>query len=536
MKKLSLRSLLRGRTAATTLLAIATVITLAPTAAHAQSIEVDMGQMRKLIMAEGAITSLYVDEVDEDKLVEAGINAMLKELDPHSTYDNAEAVKKLNEPLQGNFEGIGVQFNIAEDTLLVIQTVSGGPSQRVGILAGDRIVSVNDTAIAGVKMSREEIMKRLRGPKGTIVNLGVVRRGVSDTMTFVVTRDKIPVNTLEAAYMIEPKIGYIRLGSFGQTSHDEVAEAMDKLLKKGMKDLILDLQDNGGGYLQAAVEIANEFLDKGQLIVYTEGRRTPRQEFEAQGGGRFRKGRLVVLINEYSASASEIVTGAVQDWDRGYVVGRRSFGKGLVQRPIPFPDGSMIRLTVAHYYTPCGRCVQKPYGEGTDYQKDLLNRFNNGEMSSADSIHLPDSLKYATKVLGRTVYGGGGIMPDLFVPIDTVSYTKYHRELVAKGVINQANLYFIDNYRKQWQKQYSTFEKFEKKFEVTDDMLGVVLKKAEEAKIAYDDEAYRASLPLLRTQLKALIARDLWEENNYFQIINTTSETIRAALEYLSAE
>ena len=502
----------------------------------AQSIEVNMGQMRKLIMAEGAITSLYVDDVDEDKLVEAGIVAMLKQLDPHSTYDNAESVKKLNEPLQGNFEGIGVQFNIADDTLLVIQTVSGGPSQRVGILAGDRIISVNDTAIAGVKMTREEIMKRLRGPKGTIANLGVVRRGVKEPLTFVVTRDKIPVNTLEAAYMIAPKIGYIRLGSFGQTSHDEVTEAMDNLLKKGMKDLILDLQDNGGGYLQAAVDIANEFLEAGQLIVYTEGRRVPRQEFTAEGGGRFRKGRLVVLINDYSASASEIVTGAVQDWDRGYVVGRRSFGKGLVQRPIPFPDGSMIRLTVAHYYTPSGRCVQKPYGEGTDYQKDLLNRFNNGEMSNADSIHFPDSLKYATKVLGRTVYGGGGIMPDRFVPIDTVSYTKYHRELVAKGVINQANLFFIDNYRKQWEKQYPTFAKFNKQFEVTDDMLAVVLKKAEEAKVAYDEEAYQASLPLLRTQLKALTARDLWEQSNYFEIINTTNESVRAALDYLNGK
>ena len=499
----------------------------------AQSIEVNMGQMRKLIMAEGAINSLYVDEVDENKLVEAGINAMLKELDPHSTYNNAEEVKKLNEPLQGNFEGIGVQFNIADDTLLVIQTISGGPSQRVGILPGDRIVSVNDTAIAGVKMAREEMMKRLRGPKGTEARLGVVRRGTGEPMTFVVTRDKIPVNTLEAAYMIAPKTGYIRLGSFGQTSHDEVTEAMDKLMKQGMKDLILDLQDNGGGYLQAAVDIANEFLEAGQLIVYTEGRRVPRQDFEAAGGGRFRKGRLVVLVNEYSASASEIVTGAVQDWDRGYVVGRRTFGKGLVQRPIPFPDGSMIRLTVAHYYTPSGRCVQKPYGDGTDYQKDLLNRFNNGEFSHADSIHLPDSLKYATKVMGRTVYGGGGIMPDLFVPIDTVSYTRYHRELVAKGVINQANLYFIDKYRKQWERQYPTFAKYEKQFEVTDEMLDVVLKKAEEAKVTFDEAAWQASLPLLRTQLKALIARDLWEQSDYFQIINTTSETIRAALDYL---
>ena len=513
----------------------ATVLAFAAVAG-AQNVEMNMGQMRKLVMAEGAINSLYVDEVDEDKLVEEAIRAMLKELDPHSLYSDAEEVKKMNEPLQGNFEGIGVQFNIAEDTLLVIQTVSGGPSQRVGILAGDRIVTVNDSAIAGVKMEREEIMSRLRGPKGTEVTLGVLRRGVPELMTFVVTRDKIPVNTLEASYMIAPHIGYIRLGSFGMTSHDEVATAMDKLLRDGMKDLILDLQDNGGGFLQAAVDIASEFLDPGQLIVYTEGRRVPRQDFVASGEGRFRKGRLVVLVNEYSASASEIVSGALQDWDRAHVIGRRSFGKGLVQRPVSFPDGSMIRLTVAHYYTPSGRCVQKPYGKDTDYKMDLVNRFNSGELSSADSIHFPDSLRYSTLRLGRTVYGGGGIMPDIFVPIDTVSYTKYHRELVAKGVVNQANLYFIDHYRKQWEKQYPTFAKFDKKFTVTDDMLSVVLEKAEAAKIPFDEEQYQASLPLLRTQIKALIARDLWDMSEYFHIINTTNESVKAALNYLKNE
>ena len=501
---------------------------------QAQEAEVNFGSMRKLVMTEGAISGLYVEEVDEEKIVEAAIRAMLSKLDPHSTYNDAEEVKKLNEPLQGNFEGIGVQFNIAEDTLLVIQTVSGGPSQRVGILAGDRIVSVNDTAIAGVKMDRTEIMKRLRGPKGTQVELGVVRRSTGEKLTFVVTRDKIPVTTLEASYMAAPGIGYIRLGSFGLTSHDEVAEAMGKLRKQGMKDLILDLQDNGGGYLQAAVDIANEFLEKDQLIVYTEGRRVPRQDFLAPGGGQFRKGRLVVLVNEYSASASEIVTGAIQDWDRGYVIGRRSFGKGLVQRPVNFPDGSMIRLTVAHYYTPSGRCVQKPYGEDTDYQKDLLNRYEHGEMMSADSIQFPDSLKYATRILGRTVYGGGGIMPDEFIPLDTVSYTRYHRELVAKGVINQANLYFIDQYRDEWEKQYPTFAKFEKKFEVTDEMLDYVLRKAEEDKVTFNEEAYNASKPLMKLQLKALIARDLWTMSEYFQIINAgNNDSYQAALRYL---
>lgn len=503
-------------------------------AMQAQETEVNFGSMRKLVMAEGAISSLYVEDVDEEKIVESAIKAMLHELDPHSTYNNAEEVEKLNEPLQGNFEGIGVQFNIAEDTLLVIQTVSGGPSQRVGILAGDRIVTVNDTVIAGVKMDRADIMKRLRGPKGTQVEVGIIRRGTPEKMTFIITRDKIPVNTLEASYIAAPGVGYIRLGSFGQTSHDEMTEAMATLRKQGMKDLILDLQDNGGGYLQAAVDIANEFLEKDQLIVYTEGRRVPRQNFLAPGGGQFRKGRLVVLVNEYSASASEIVTGAVQDWDRGYVIGRRSFGKGLVQRPVTFPDGSMIRLTVAHYYTPSGRCVQKPYGEDTDYQKDLLNRFEHGEMMSADSIHFPDSLKYSTRVLGRTVYGGGGIMPDEFIPLDTVSYTRYHRELVAKGVINQANLYYVDNFRTEWEKQYPTFAKYEKKFEVTDEMLDIVLRKAEDAKVPYDEEQFIASKPLMKLQLKALIARDLWTMSEYFQIINEgNNDSYQAALRFL---
>lgn len=513
---------------------LAALCSLAVSFTMAQETEINFGSMRKLVMAEGAISGLYVEEVDEEKIVESAIRAMLRELDPHSTYNNAEEVSKLNEPLQGNFEGIGVQFNMADDTLLVIQTVSGGPSQQVGILAGDRIVSVNDTAIAGVKMDRTDIMKRLRGPKGTQVELGVVRRGTPDMMTFIVTRDKIPVNTLEASYMAASGVGYIRLGSFGQTSHDEIVKAMAALRKQGMKDLILDLQDNGGGYLQAAVDIANEFLEKDQLIVYTEGRRVPRQNFIAPGGGEFRKGRLVVLVNEYSASASEIVTGAIQDWDRGHVIGRRSFGKGLVQRPISFPDGSMIRLTVAHYYTPSGRCVQKPYGEDTDYQKDLLNRFEHGEMMSADSIHFPDSLTYTTRVLGRTVYGGGGIMPDEFIPLDTVSYTRYHRNLVAKGVINQANLYYIDNFRSEWEKQYPTFAKFEKKFDVSDDMLDIVLRKAEEAKVAYDEEQFFASKPLLKLQLKALIARDLWTISEYFQIINAgNNDSYQAALRFL---
>ena len=507
--------------------------------AGAQNVEMNMGQMRKLVMAEGAINSLYVDEVDEDKLVEEAIRAMLKELDPHSLYSDAEEVKKMNEPLQGNFEGIGVQFNIAEDTLLVIQTVSGGPSQRVGILAGDRIVTVNDSAIAGVKMEREEIMSRLRGPKGTEVTLGVLRRGVPELMTFVVTRDKIPVNTLEASYMIAPHIGYIRLGSFGMTSHDEVATAMDKLLRDGMKDLILDLQDNGGGFLQAAVDIASEFLDPGQLIVYTEGRRVPRQDFVASGEGRFRKGRLVVLVNEYSASASEIVSGALQDWDRAHVIGRRSFGKGLVQRPVSFPDGSMIRLTVAHYYTPSGRCVQKPYEMGNKeaYNKDVLNRLNSGELTNVDSMkaHIPDSLKFQTLKEHRTVFGGGGIMPDYFIPLDTTQYTKCYREISAKSILINANLHYMDKQRKRLAKLYPTFEQFKAQFDVPADVIEGIFKEAEKQKIKIKDEEEKAkTIEQMKVTLKGLVARDLWDMSEYFEIIYQDNEMVRKAVELLS--
>ena len=404
-------------------------------------------QLRKLQIAEMAINSLYVDSVDEQKLVEDGIRGMLEKLDPHSTYSTPKEVKDMNEPLQGNFEGIGVQFNMVEDTLLVIQTVSGGPSEKMGILAGDRIVTVNDTAIAGVKMSKEEIMKRLRGPKGTKVLLGIVRPGFSEHLTFTITRDKIPVNSIDATYMIRPGVGYIRIGSFGMTTPHEFHESLQKLLSEGMQTLVLDLQENGGGYLQAAVEVANELLERGSLIVYTEGRRVKRSEYNAHGGGLFTQGKVIVLVDSYTASAAEIVSGAIQDYDRGIIVGRRTFGKGLVQRPIDLPDGSMIRLTIAHYYTPSGRCIQKPYEKGKklDYAMDVNNRLKSGELMSADSVHFSDSLKYYTLREHRVVYGGGGIMPDEFVPLDTTRFTRFHREIAAKSILFNQNLRYVDN-------------------------------------------------------------------------------------------
>ena len=499
--------------------------------------------LRKLTIAEMATTNLYVDSVDEGKLVEDAIRGMLEKLDPHSSYATPKEVKAMNEPLQGNFEGVGVQFNILEDTLLVIQTISDGPSEKVGIIAGDRFVSVNDTVIAGVKMSKEDIMKRLRGPKGTKVKIGVKRQGIKELVYFTVTRDKIPLNTVDALYMIRPGIGYIRIGSFGATTHKEFIDGIKKLQEEGnaggtpLRDLVIDLQENGGGYLQAAAGVLSELLEDGDLLVYTEGRSVRRQEYRAGGDGIFRNGRVVVLVNEYSASASEILSGAIQDHDRGVIVGRRTFGKGLVQRPIDLPDGSMIRLTVAHYYTPSGRCIQKPYVKGAlkDYAMDIENRFRHGEFTSADSIHFADSLKYQTLKKHRTVYGGGGIMPDYFVPLDTMRYTKYQRMLSAKGIIIQANLKYASKNRKALLAQYKTFEDFDRDYQVPRSLLDEIFAEGDKQEVKRPDDADEISRTEegVSLQMKALIARDLWTMTEYFRVVNAHSDIVNCALEQL---
>lgn len=495
--------------------------------------------MRKLQVAEMAITNLYVDSVDEQRLVEDGIRGMLEKLDPHSSYTTAKETQSMNEPLQGSFEGIGVQFNMSEDTLLVIQTIVGGPSEKAGMLAGDRIISVNDTAIAGVKMSREDIMRRLRGPKGTTVRLGVVRRGISGVLDFTLERDKIPVKTIDATYMLRPGVGYVRIGSFGATTYGEFMTSVERLRAEGMRDLVIDLQDNGGGYLMSAVAIANEFLAKNDLIVYTEGRAAQRQEYRAKGDGQLREGRVFVLVNEYSASAAEIVTGALQDQDRAVVVGRRSFGKGLVQRPIEFEDGSMMRLTIAHYYTPAGRCIQKPYrkGDAKDYAMDIENRFRHGELYSADSIHFADSLKCLTLRRHRTVYGGGGIMPDYFVPLDTTVYTRFHRQLAARSYIINANLRYVDAHRKALHKAYPDFDTFLTGYEVPQALVDSIVAEAGRAGVKPKDEAeLEATLPQLRLQLKALVARDLWDMDEYFHIINESNPIVARAVELVATD
>lgn len=492
--------------------------------------------IRKLQIAEMAVTNLYVDSVDEQKLVEDAIVGMLQKLDPHSSYSTAKETKALTESLQGSFDGIGVQFNMVDDTLMVIQPVLKGPSEKVGILAGDRIVTVNDTAIAGVKMAKEEIMKRLRGKKGTKVKLGVIRHGIDEPLSFLVTRDRIPVTTVDAVYMIRPKVGYIRIGSFGATTYKEFMDGIEKLKKQGMRDLILDLQENGGGYLQAAVDIANEFLLKNDLIVYTEGRSAGRREYRAQGNGKLLDGKVMVLVNEFSASAAEIVTGAIQDQDRGMVVGRRSFGKGLVQRPIDFPDGSMMRLTIAHYYTPSGRCIQKPYkkGDRKGYDLELDERFKHGELYSADSIHFADSLKYNTLRRKRVVYGGGGIMPDFFVPLDTTKYTKYHRQLTAKGCVINASLRYIDANRKQLKSKYTSFDKFLSTFEIPQSVIDGIYAEGKKQKVEpANDKEVEQTTKSLRQQLKALVARDIWDMSQYFQIMNETNDIVQKAVELI---
>lgn len=487
----------------------------------------------KLMYTGNVISNFYVDAPDNDKITEAGVRAMLKELDPHSTYTDPKETKALLEQMQGSFSGIGIQFNIVSDTLYVIQTTKNGPSERAGIMAGDKVVAVNDTAIAGVKMERADIMSRLRGMKGTRVKVDVVRRGISRVMEFNLVRDDISTETVDAAYMIDKENGYIRISSFGAKTHKEFVAKLDSLRARGMKNLVLDLEGNGGGYLTAAVEIANEFLEKSSLVVYTEGRANPRYNYNAIGGGRFLKGNIAVIVDETSASAAEILAGAIQDWDRGVVVGRRSFGKGLVQRPFQMPDGSMIRLTIARYYTPTGRCIQKPYNDSIKYEEDLMRRYNSGEMSSADSIHFPDSLKVHTLRLSRPVYGGGGIMPDYFVPMDTTRYTAYHRALASKGSIVQASLRYLDENRKELEGKYKNVEDFDANFVVDDRYMALLKEQAlkDSVELKGGEDELRKSLPELQKQLKMYIARDLWDMSDFIKIYNKYNDSFLKAYE-----
>jgi len=550
---------------------------------YSQSVSSGNPAIQKVNMALAAIQNLYVDTVNMNSLAENAIIGLLDKLDPHSDYMTAAEVKELSEPLQGNFDGIGIQFNIQlTDTLYVIEVIRGGPSEKVGLLPGDKIIYVDDTLIAGVKMRNNEVMGRLKGPKGTVVRVKVLRSGYPGLLEFTIIRDRIPVYSISTAYMVDKKTGYIKIDRFARTTDDEFKEAMEKLQAQGMKNLIIDLQDNGGGYLDAAIALSNEFLKPGSLIVYTEGVHQRRREEKSNNSGSFKDGKLVILVNENTASASEIFSGAIQDWDRGVIVGRRSFGKGLVQAPIPFPDGSMMRLTTARYYTPTGRSIQKPYtkGDQASYAKDLIDRYNRGEMISADSIHFPDSLKYNTLIKNRIVYGGGGIMPDYFVPFDTTSTiytagtTSLYREIYYKGILLKYVRTVIGENRKNYLAQYPAFDSFKKNFIVTDNMLNGLMdaykkEKAEEQKektsqpakmqklpdgqkktLTPDDEPdvdntpqlseeqlkkdLEKSKPLFLQQIKMLIAREVYGENEYSQLVNPILDTYKKAVEIIS--
>lgn len=489
----------------------------------------------KFAKAYSIINSYYVDTVDNPKLIETAISKILEQLDPHSIYISADELHKMRDPLNGSFDGIGIQFNILRDTLLVVSTIPGGPSQKVGLMAGDKIIEVDGENIAGVGLKNSKVFKILKGKKGTKVKVTIKRNGHSKLIHFTITRGKIPVNSLDAAYMVNKNTIYVKLNKFGAKTMIEYRKALSKFESQHPKNIILDLTDNGGGYLNTAINIADQFLKNDKMIVYTEGKHSPRENYRATSNGMFEDGKVVVMINEGSASASEIVSGAVQDWDRGVLVGRRSFGKGLVQKPFGLPDGSVIRLTVAHYHTPTGRVIQRPYNKGIkDYYRDIIKRYEDGELMHADSIHFPDSLKFKTLNNKRTVYGGGGIMPDIFVPIDTSEYSDYYRDLNRKGILNHFVLIQVNKNRKALKAEYKTFKEFNNKFVVSQDILNKLTKYASNSKLKLNEAELLKSLKLLKVQIKALYARSLFTYEEFYQIINNINPIFKKAVEVIS--
>ncbi len=476
----------------------------------------------------------YVEDADQPKLVEDAVIAVLKDLDPHSVYIPKKEVERINEPLQGNFDGIGVSFQLYHDTIMVVSPIVGGPSEKLGIRAGDRIIRINGEEATGPKINNQFVTDRLRGPRGSVVEVSIHRAGVNGLLDYSITRDKIPINSIDAIYMVDNEIGYIKLSRFARTSIEEFTDAIAQLKKEGMKSLVLDLRDNGGGYLDVAFELADQFLSADKLIVYTSGLKSPRQDYRSTSKGVFEKGKLVVMIDDGSASASEIVSGAIQDWDRGLIVGRRSFGKGLVQRPFMLPDSSMVRLTTAKYYTPSGRCIQKPYekGAGDDYRKDLYNRYKDGELFHADSIKLPDSLKYQTSNK-RTVYGGGGILPDVFIPLDTSFASKYYIDIQRKGLFNDYAMQYVDKSRTELLKKYPDVKTYVAKFTDDQKLLNDFLDFVQTKGIERNEEGIKTSGSYMTTVLKAMIARNLYSINAYFQVIEKEDTDLQQTLKIL---
>jgi carboxyl-terminal processing protease len=476
------------------------------------------------------IESDYVDTVNRGALVEAAIPAILKKLDPHSVYIPAKDLQRANEPLQGNFDGIGISFSMLTDTILVISTIPGGPSEKIGLLAGDKIIYVNDSLVAGKQLSDEKVMGMLKGPRGTVVKIKLLRKGYKDLIPFEITRDKIPIASVDVCYMINDRTGYIKINNFAITTYDEFMKSLKELKSQGMTRLILDLRENSGGVMDAAIKIANQFLKEGQMIVYQLGRSQPRTEFKATGSGEFETGDLVLLIDEYSASASEILAGAIQDNDRGTIIGRRSFGKGLVQEPIPFTDGSGMRLTIARYYTPTGRSIQKPYNNGFDeYFDDLNVRIEHGELAVSDSIHFADSLKFTTPG-GKVVYGGGGIMPDVFIPVDTTGRSSYF--LAVRPLIYRFALEYTETNREILQKysEAGEMEKYLDKQALMDQFTDFASKNG----VRKDAEGLKLSGNVIHTQIKAYIARNILDTKGFYPIWKELDTTLKYAIEYLN--
>lgn len=483
------------------------------------------------------ISEKYVDTVDTDKLMDDAIVAMLEELDPHSTYISKADVEDANRGIRGNFVGVGIRFQILKDTLVVVQTIQGGPSARTGVLAGDKIIKVDNENIASIGLKNSMVRERLLGDKGTKVDLEIVRNGSKKPLKFTITRDVIPLNSVDAYYMVTPQTGYIKLSSFSRSSHRETVQAINNLKAEGMQNLILDLQNNGGGLMHASKLIADEFLSENKLLVYSEGRAQPRQNLKAKLFGNWEDGRLAILTNEYSASASEIVSGAVQDWDRGIVVGRRTFGKGLVQRPINLSDGSQIRLTIARYYTPSGRFIQKPYEDNDEYHKDLTNRYKEGEFMDVNKIKLPDSLKRKTLIKKRTVYGGGGIMPDFFVPIDTSGVNKLFSQPIRSGKMNEICLEYVNSNRDDLKNQYPVFPEFKSKYEVSDEFVKKIILAsfADEEDFEIDEELYKEAEYLLKLRIKSKIAQNLWGIQEFIKVYNESNEVLQSAIEIIES-
>lgn len=514
--------------------AITTIVLLAASAIgvfaqeEVQQNQLKFGRLLRLI------DGYYVDSVNINQITEKAIVNILSELDPHSVYMSKDEVAKMNEPLVGNFEGIGITFNIFKDTLLVTTTVAGGPSEKVGLRAGDRIVEVDNKNIAGIGLKNSDVFDMLRGNKGTQVNLKVWRKNEPGLLDFTIIRDKIPINSLDAGYMLDEATGFIKLNKFSATTTEEFTAAMKELKKQKVQNLILDLRGNGGGYLNSAVEISGQFLENNQLVVYTSGINEPRKDYNAGSAGEFKKGKLVILVDEGSASASEIVAGAVQDWDRGVIIGRRTFGKGLVQKPFYLTDGSMVRLTTAHYYTPSGRCIQKPYDEGLDeYRKDYQHRLSSGEMFNVDSIQFSDSLKFNTLINKRTVFAGGGVMPDIFVPLDTSSHYAYINRLRRNNIIYNYTLDYIDKNREQIKSKYPQFKDFDTKFNVSDDIIAGIVENGVKEGIEKNAESLEFSGNDMKKEVKSLLARDLYERDAFYKVYLKDDKEILKALEVI---